>query len=411
MPDLPRPLVLLDIVEEHFAELDALWEQRENWIFAPDWTLDQLARHEARAGVHLEALVEAQGVAADVALPALGNDDRAAATAATITLMTLGHPELDQAVVAALAGGKEADRNGVRLGLRQTDVKRLARDLAPLGEPSADPAVRVAVLDALAYHRLPAPEIEAASLLEKLPDDSLIVLFHALARAGGPWTAADLEHALRHPSPRVQRAGLEASARIGLPGLAGLARNAATRKEVRTPEALAFLGVVGGAADLSLLERGLQVEGFQAAALAGLGALGTVEALPPIVQAMSDPALQLGAGAAFRRITGAEGIEAEERQTPPEGLSEDERELFTAEYPPDPVRATAWLQGHREQFAAGGRFQCGHPVPDQGLGDTFPLLSLEARRDVYLGARARDSKRTPDLELEARARVQARAAG
>ncbi len=47
MTQLGYPSVLKDIVEEHFEELDILWEQREGVVFAPDWNLVRPQLHRS----------------------------------------------------------------------------------------------------------------------------------------------------------------------------------------------------------------------------------------------------------------------------------------------------------------------------------------------------------------------------
>ena len=88
MPETPgRPPVFLDILDEHFEELDFLWEQRERVVFAPDWVLDELAEHEDRADAHLDGLRIGEAHSVDLARPALADGERSAATAAAMTFL------------------------------------------------------------------------------------------------------------------------------------------------------------------------------------------------------------------------------------------------------------------------------------------------------------------------------------
>ncbi len=404
MIDLPRPPAILGILEEHLSELDFLWEQRERFVLSPEWTLKELATLEGRAEAHLDGLRIGAGHSVDIARPFLTADETGAATAATFVLMAFDFHDLDQEVLQALKTAPPKSRDGVRIGLRHSDVKRIAAELSDTAL-SAAPAVRAAALDVLAFHRLPPPRSIAD--LFRDPDLSIRrIVCEAVGRFGGPWGADPLWDALESDAPANRVAALRASARLGLPGLDATCREAATRASNPIPEALTFLGVVGGAKDLLILQNATTRPGLADAALAGIGKLGVIAAIPTLLDAMTDDKLTHATGRAFVRITGATNIEANEPIPPPSNLTEDEIDLWDTALPPDPTKARAWWEKEKARFTIEGRWQSGREVSKTPLGEHFNLLPLETRFDLYLGVRARDPQRTPDRELERPAKAQ-----
>jgi len=160
------------------------------------------------------------------------------------------------------------------------------------------------------------------------------------------------------------------------------ARRRAWASPGSTRPAVEFLGALGDTKDLTVLENSISRRELARAAIAGLGALGSVAAIPILIRAMADPELAGPAGKAFVRISGADGIEAGD---PPL---------------PDPAAARVWWDREHGRFDRGGRWQCGRDVSKAPLGENFDTLTLASRLDVYLGARARDPRQTPDRELE-----------
>jgi hypothetical protein len=107
-------------------------------------------------------------------------------------------------------------------------------------------------------------------------------------------------------------------------------------------------------------------------------------------------------GKAFVRITGAQDIEAAPKPAGPVVL-DDEIDTSDGSLPPDPKKARVWWDNATARFKPDGRWQCGFDVSRPPLGEEFDALTLDARLDVYLGARARATRETPDRELERRA--------
>lgn len=398
MIELRRPPAILDILEEHLAELDFLWEQRERFVFSPDWTLKELAAHEERAEAHLDGLRIGEGNSVDIARPALTADETGLATAATFVLMAFDLPDLEREVVQALKTAPPKSREGVRIGLRHSDIKRMAAELTELAI-SGEPAVRAAALDVLAFHRFPPPK--GIPMLLGDPDPAVRrLVYDAAGRFGGPWSYDVLRDALDGDSPALRHAALRASARLGLLGLDDSCRQAGTRPQNPVPEALEFLGVLGNPKDLPILQSSTTRPALVGAALSGMGKLGSVAAVPAILDAMGNDKLAHAAGRAFVRITGATGIEAAKPLPPPEGATADEIDLLDTSLPPDQAKARAWWDKEKGRFTVEGRWQAGFDDSKTPLGENFDVLPLDARLDVYLGARARDPQKTADRELE-----------
>ena len=357
MPQLERPPVMLDILEEHFEELDFLWEQREGVVFAPDWTLKELAELEERTEAHLDGLCVGQGHSVDIARTALTGEERGATTAAAFVFLALDRPFLDTEVLDAFKKGPPEARAGIRIALRHSPIDRLVEPLRALVK-TGEPAVRAAAADVLAFHRKPAPPGFVDLLgAPDLADRKLAYI--AAGRFGGPWSVDFLDTAFRKGDADLKHAAFETSARVGLPGLASLLRRYATQEPTPIPEALVFLGVLGDPQDQSLLEFALRRPPLARAALDGLGALGRAAAVPNLLKAMTGPTLAPDAGRAFVRLTGATGIEADQPLPPPPDLPEEEHELWDPVVPPTP---SALPSGGRARRGASRRTTVTRPV-------------------------------------------------
>lgn len=396
---LGRPPVLKNIVEEHFEELDFLWEQRESVVFAPDWTALDLADLEERAEAHLDGLRLAELHAVDLALAGLAEGTTSAATAATFVLLETRTGEFVAEVMRTLSAGDDAVVEGIRIGLRHGPIEAVERPLRRLAR-SGEGLARAAAFDALAFHRLEVPE----GLSDLLGDDDpgiRTLAYGAAGRVPGALHPRHLDPALGDSDAGVRRAALEAFARCGLPGLRDRCLAAATDLRGAHPEALAFLGVLGHPADVEPLLRGLEKAETRDAAIEGLGALGAPAAIPALIEAMRDGAAAEPAAAAFARITGFEDIRGER---PPPDL---EPESLEAEFgdpelgPVEAERARAWWDAHADAFDAQRLWQTGMDAgaePGAPEWNAWPLL---VRRDLHHRACAMGTA-PEELELEAR---------
>lgn len=387
---LRPPRVMWDIVEEHFEELSFLWEQRERFLFAPDWTLANLGDLEERLEAHADGLRIAMDAFVDLATPALVGDDASAAAAAAIVLGTGGRKDLASQVIAAISVTTPAAAEGIRIGLQQTDVEMVSDDLYDLAVSNRIDCRAVAA-DILTFHRLrPPPDLDRL-----LSSGSVSVCRLAFASAGrvrGALHRQRVEDALSQEDPTLASTALEAAALAGIPGLADLCRAAHRKRAPRRGEALAMLGVVGDSTDAGMLADAIDDVDAAQGAIDGLAALGVTEGVPHLLAAIDRSTLGEQAAEALRRITGIEVVRL--ASSPSADVDE-----FAETISPSAEYARSEWDRVRARFAPGRRYQVGLDVSEMSVDASLTALPLRSRRDAYLRARSVSPNQTRDVEL------------
>lgn len=206
-----------DVLEEHLEELDFLCQQREEILFAPDWTLEELAAHEERIEAQLDGLLIGGGPGLELATAALGGDELPTTIAGALVLASASDDASHERVLEALAAEGETRQEGARLALRHLPLAPFEAEVRALAE-GGTPLARAAAVDLLAFHRRPAPS--GFGELLRVPESTAhAFVISAAARFGEAWNRNLLEAFLARPERGLQIAALECSARLSLPGL------------------------------------------------------------------------------------------------------------------------------------------------------------------------------------------------
>ena len=406
MTKLGYPPVRTDIVEEHFDELDFLWEMRESVVFAPDWTLAELAELEDRAEAQLDGLRLAEGHALEVARPHLeGGTTYAAAAAAMVFLQNEAEgPKLRVEVVGAMRAAEGETLDGIRIGLRYSGIGGIREELVGLAAGDHR-AVAVAAAEVLAFQRFELPNLER-HLTTDDPTE-LRLACRALGHLRRFRDTGRLTDLLAGGEPEVQRAALCAAALSGMDGLAQLCRRAASDAASPSLEALGFLGTLGDLSDLPLLEDAARQEGSAAVAIEALGALGRVQAVSLLIELMEqgeEPAKQ--AAASFERITGLDDLYLERPSPEPIDEADVESEFADDAPLPDPDKARAVWEANLERFDDSSRWQWGTEFSNASSPQEVGSVSLRSLRDLQLSgcAAGREDLARMELELPVRSR-------
>lgn len=383
-----EPPVLADVLEEHLAELDFLWELRETSIFRAGFRPLHLRRHEDRMEAHLDGLLEGGVTGAALARAALGSDAWSLVAAGAWTLLRRPTPD-PGAVAQALRGAALPAAAGARHGLRHCSVSTWEAEARERLDGPAD-LERAVWADALAFHRREVPHGLVAAFGASGAAALRAIHWAVRLRVGPAPDRRELVASHADPAPEVRIAALCAGARWGQPEVLELLRASARQPDRARAVELRWLGALGATSDRPALEAALASPELAPAALQGLGALGDPQALPKLLEMLEVPDLSAAAAEAFEAIVG----EALGRAR----VQDVDATMFDA----DEARALWRKRGG--DFDPRRRWRRGRDVDALSLGEVLAELDLEGGRDACLRRCLELGTDAPDVELECFAR-------
>ena len=361
------------MAEMAFDQFETRYERVRLLARDAELTEADLGEFEARMDAALRAFATGGAVIRDILDEAIAADDESMAAGAVVAAHELDREWLSSEVIERFEDLGADARIGVAIGLGRVANPDHAGPFESLAA-APDPLTRACAAQVLAG----LGRAEPAGLSALLDDEDEAVRELAWSAAGAFRSpAVTRERVEADPLPRA----LEAAAEVGLAELADVCRAVCAEH----PHAATLLGVVGPTdvrATLVELTRSDDVV-LAEAALAGLGALGDVAAIPCVLDALRDPLKLRAAGVSFRRLTGATDLDGEAPVRCPDSIIGDDADLWDdspAEV--DAERAAVWWRENAARFSPESRWQEGRaPSPDD------PELSLRVRHDERLRAR------------------------
>ena len=384
------PLFAQSFHERHLEELDFLFDQRAVFFADPLLAWPSVERLDARIQAHAGALA-AWGESARSFLPAQLEGADTALPAAFV-LASLGPEDAAKVAVSALDTAPPELLPRITLALSLARGPDLGPALGPLAT-SASAGVRAAVATIMGSRRR-----GPTSLLERLLHDPDLDVQIAAARAFAGMGAREMVSAVERraaEAPPDTTGFLLPLVELSSRTVAIACRKALSAGQPPSKEAITALAIVGDATDVPLLRASDPGPG---AALA-LGVLGSATAVPWLLSLLGsgDEPLQVAAGAALARITGAGLVET---ATVPEPTNEEAaRPSARRVERPSTSRATweRWWHTHRARFDERTRYRGGAPFSPRAAAQELaaPLTPFAERRRAAAEIRHHTRTTTP----------------
>jgi uncharacterized protein (TIGR02270 family) len=372
-----------------------------DWILQTHFdSLSELIPHirdrssSVRVAAELDGLVIAGEESVEIAKGVLASpESEEGVSAATLVAFELQATTLYPDILNLLCGKNPYLRNGVRSGLRLSNIKPAVHELLRMAR-DAEPPAQIAIFDVLSFHRIQV-KMDFQQLLKVDDPEARCLLLECLGRSRNANLVATFS---QDTDPKIKKAFWKAMARSGHPDVVNACRRCCVQ-ELPCHDAIRFLGVIGSSKDVNLLLKLSKHEATAVPAVEAMGILGATELIPTIITALVNPVTSQAAAVALERISGR-GVPRNDPPPPPEHLTEDELDFWF--HPGDPIleAVEAWWKQNHYYFEPGKRYQAGRCVSDNPLGPVFEELPDDIRMDIYLRQRALDSANTPDWELE-----------
>ena len=165
----PKTRVIVNILEEHFEELEFLWGQRQAALRSPEYTARELAELEERIEAHVQGLLVGGDATSPLVEEGLTADDPLVAFAAAYTLLRLNREAAAERVIQALLQADGPQLKGVRHALCHGPIELVLDQLRQAVDRTSAP-VAVSAAEALAFHH--ELDAETGRLDDFLKDDN-----------------------------------------------------------------------------------------------------------------------------------------------------------------------------------------------------------------------------------------------
>lgn len=387
-----QPGVMVDLLVEHYEELEFLWTQRQSIVLSPKLTMRELRDVDARIESHVEGLLVGGEQTIPIVKEGLAAEDSAIAFAAAYTLLRLENSEAARIVSEAFRQAQGGQLDGIRQALCHGPIELILEDVRQAAVTVAAP-IALAAIEALAYHsRL---NLEPKRLEQFFSDENAEVRLAAWKIAGEINLAPHqrlLEAGVGDKDAGVRREALWTAGWTQQTWLASHCRSLCANPVPENWDAFLLLAILGKPEDVQRVQSLGRFAGLGPKRFQVLGAYGHPDVIEELIRGMEGPDLRsaVAAGAAFSKITGCD-VESDKRvQLPPEDGHEPdefEKEFLDEAKLPDGQRARAHWQAAKERFAKGTRWCRGFDLSQGAKPEILDQLDMESRREACLRGR------------------------
>ena len=374
-------MIIAEIVSQHAEEAAFLWLLRSNAIYAPHYSLKDLAKLDGRVEAHLDGLRVAGEPGWELCKTALGNEENGEVFPASVIAFESGIESRIQAVLDVVQKKPELSA-GLISALGWIAYEQVSPHVDQL-LISESPTIQLVGLAAKAVHR----KDPGAALQTMLASGDAVLRARALKAIGelGRKNLASLMSSSLHTEDSSLRWWAAWSGALLGDGVAiPVLQNIATQKGPY-PVKAATMAVRRMPVDAShrwikvLAENPETIRG----ALCAAGALGDPTSIPWLIEQMAVPSLARVAGESFTMITGVdlayddldtdkpEGFEAGPTEDPEdENVEMDQDEDLPW---PNPELIKKWWFTHRLEFTNGTRYLLGKPMAIDSLNEALRM--------------------------------------
>lgn len=384
--------ILVDILEEHFEELQFLWPQRRASLRSPKYSLRELGELEARIEAHVQGLLVGGTHTCRRLEPVLADDDAVVSFAAAYTLLRFEKADIHAQALETLL---QKPSDGIVEAFCHAPVEPILsrlRSLLGASPSSLSLPLQAALAEILGFHNKLDIKTSQLNLFLQSEDVKLRRSGWRIARYLPARTPEIMEAGWKDADRGVAAEALESAAWCRHAPLLAYCRHAAAVPAPERWDAIYLAAVLGKAGERGHILQLASAEMLGPLRFRALGAYGHPSAMPAILSGMEskDPRTAVAAGAAFTKITGCDVTSSRRVVVPPvDGHEPDdfEREFLDEVKLPDVAQAQAHWKTAKDSFSKGTRYCRGLDISNGVSDDQLAQLDLESRWEAILRTR------------------------